>query len=321
MTLVARLTRLVAILWRTDLPLTLTGLAMLAALGLFSIGLLVDPRLVGGAPVWLKPAKFAASIAIYTLTLAWIFQFLPDWPRLRRRVSLATAASLIVEIAIIAAQAARGTSSHFNIATPVDATLFAIMGATIVFQTLTSIAVVVALWRQPFANLALGWALRLGLAITIAGASIGGMMTRPTVDQMAAARATGRMAVAGAHTVGAADGGPGLPGTGWSVEHGDLRVPHFLGLHAVQVLPLLAWLIRRRGWKTGATVRAVQILAVSYASLVTILVWQALRGQSLVRPDTLTLTLIGIWAAATLVAIAAASTLRNGVGSALPARG
>ena len=95
MTASARLTNFIGVLWRTDRPLTFTALAMMAALGVFGVGLLIDPRLVGGAPVWLKPAKFAASIAIYTLTLTWIFQFLPDWPGLRRRVSRLTAISLI----------------------------------------------------------------------------------------------------------------------------------------------------------------------------------------------------------------------------------
>ena len=320
MTAPARLTQFLGALWRTDRPLTFTGLAMIVALGVFAVGLLIDPRLVGGAPVWLKPAKFAASIAIYTLTLAWIFQYLQDWPRLRRRVSLATAALLIVEIAIITLQAGRGTTSHFNVGTVLDGTLFAIMGAIIVFQTLTSVAVAVALWRQAFASPALGWALRLGLVITIVGASLGGMMTRPTSEQLASARATGQMAIAGAHTVGAVDGGPGLPGTGWSVDHGDLRVPHFMGLHALQALPLFAWLLQRRGWRTASLVRAVQTIAASYALLLSILVWQALRGQSLIRPDAHTLTALGLWAVATILAVTAASP-RRGVVAALHARG
>ena len=87
----------------------------------------------------------------------------------------------------------------------------------------------------------MGWALRLGMTITIVGAMTGGLMTRPTSAQLEAARAGNRMTVAGAHTVGAPDGGPGLPGTGWSLEHGDIRVAHFLGLHALQLLPLLAF--------------------------------------------------------------------------------
>ena len=53
-------------LWHGDTPLTATGLLMLAVLGVALVGLVVDPRIVTGAPVWLKPAKFAASIALYT---------------------------------------------------------------------------------------------------------------------------------------------------------------------------------------------------------------------------------------------------------------
>ena len=105
-------------LWDTDARLTAVGFAMLALLAATGVALLVDPREVMGAPLWMKPAKFAASIAIYTLTLAWVFTYLPEWTRTRRVVSWITAVTLVLEIVIIDVQAWRGTTSHFNVGTP-----------------------------------------------------------------------------------------------------------------------------------------------------------------------------------------------------------
>lgn len=291
------------LLWQADRVLTATGLAMLPLLAIFLVGLAVDSRVVTGAPVWLKPAKFAASFAIYTLTLAWAFSYLRDWRRVRAVAGWTTAIVLIVEMAIIAAQAARGTTSHFNFSTPLDEGLFAIMGAAIALQTLTSMGAAIALWRARFDDAAMGWALRFGLTIAILGASTGGLMVQPTEAQLAALGASTPVAVVGAHTVGAVDGGPGLPGTGWSLEHGDIRVAHFAGLHAFQALPFVALLLRRRNWDALARTRATLVASVSYAALIAILLWQALRGQSIVRPDATTLEALGAWALVTVVAL------------------
>src|SRR4030095_1896939 len=120
---------------------------------------------------------------------------------------------------------------------------------------------------QPFRDRALAWALRLGMVITISGALVGGLMTRPTDAQLAEVAVAHRMPIAGAHTVGAPDGGPGLPGTGWSVEYGDLRVPHFLGLHALQLLPVVALLLWWRRVEDGRRARVVVVAGGSYLSL------------------------------------------------------
>jgi hypothetical protein len=296
-------------LWTGSRALTWTGLLMIGVLAATLVGLLLDPRVVTGAPAWLKPAKFAASIAIYSLTLAWVFSLIPAWVRTRRFVGRVTASVLILEMAIIAFQAARGTTSHFNVGTPFDTVLFGVMGLAIVMQTLTSVAVAVALWRHAFADRAFGWALRLGMTVTIVGAMTGGLMTRPTPQQLEAARAGERMTIAGAHTVGARDCGPGLPGTGWSTTHGDVRVAHFLGLHALQVLPLAAVALRRRKVSDALRVRLVLVAAGSYAALFFILLTQALRGQSVIAPDGLTLILLAAWVTSTLF-IAFASIVR-----------
>lgn len=289
-------------LWHTSPELMSTAALMLVVLAGAIVGLAVDPTVITGAPAWLKPAKFAASITIYTVTLAWIFTFIPAWTRTRRVVGWLTAITMVLEMTIISAQAWRGTTSHFNVGTVADAVLFGIMGLAIVVQTFSTVAVAVALWRQRFDEPALGWALRFGMTLTIIGALTGGLMTRPTAAQLEAAHAGTRMTIAGGHTVGAPDGGPGVIGTGWSTEHGDLRVPHFVGLHAVQALILVALLLARTSLQHAARVRLVFIAASSYAALYVILLIQALRGVSFVAPDAATVTQLAAWAVATAVA-------------------
>src|SRR5215203_4476557 len=265
-------------LWRSSAPLTAVGVLMIGAAVASLVGMLVDPRVITGAPAWLKPFKFAVSTAIYSLTLAWIFGWLSDWRRVRRVVGWATAIVFVLEVAVIDLQAWRGTTSHFNVSTRLDGALFVVMGAAILLQTLVSVAVVVTLWRQRFADRSLGWALRLGMALTIAGAMTGPLMTRPTAAQLADARAGTRMTIAGAHSVGGSDGGPGVPVTGWSREYGDVRVAHFIGLHAVQALALVAVGLRR--WRRPEAVKVSTVFAVaaSYASLFLLMLWSALRG-------------------------------------------
>ncbi len=254
-----------------------TGLILIPLFLLFAVGIVLDPRTLLGAPLWLKPAKFAISTAIYCLTLAWVFRHLPEWPRTRQWVGRITAAVMLFEVAVVAFQAARGTTSHFNISTVLNAVLFSLMGLAIATQTLASVAVAVALFRQRFEDRAMGWALRAGMTITILGASLGGAMTaRPTDAQLAELKLTGRLTTVGAHTVGGPDGGPGLPGVGWSTRHGDLRVPHFFGLHAIQVLPFLAFLARIR---FGARSLPIVTTAVAAYGLVFLLLTaQALAG-------------------------------------------
>ncbi len=313
-----RIAALVDRLWGASPPLTAVGLLMLVVAAASIVGILTDERIITGASAWLKPFKFAISTAIYSLTLAWIFQWLTDWPRVRRIVGWTTAIVFVLEVAIIDTQAWRGTTSHFNVSTLLDGVLFSVMGAAIVLQTLTSTSVAVALWRQRFAERPLGWALRLGMTLTIVGAFTGGLMTRPTAAQLSHARAGGGMPTVGAHSVGGLDGGPGVPVTGWSREHGDVRVAHFVGLHAIQVLALVAVGLRRWRRPESVRVKAVLIAAASYASLFLLLLWEALRAQSVVAADAMALALIGIWAVSTALVLWWLAVRSRGVATPFP---
>ena len=133
-------------------------------------------------------------------------------------------------------------------------------------------------------------------------------MVAPTAEQRAALAAHEKVSVVGAHTVGAPDGGEGLPGVGWSTHHGDLRIPHFLGLHALQLVPFLGWIIGRM--RRGAAL--VFVAAGSYVTLFALLVWQALRGHSILEPDSTTLIALACWVGLTaLFAIVAGRKTEN----------
>jgi hypothetical protein len=112
----------------------------------------------------------------------------------------------------------------------------------------------------------------------------------------------------GAHSVGAPDGGPGMPITGWSTTGGDLRIPHFVGMHALQALPLLVMLLgflaRRFPRLRPGVVRArlVTVAAAAYAGLVALVTWQAERGQPLIHPDDRTLWALAVLVTGTVVA-------------------
>ena len=267
-------------LWRASRPLTATGVLMLAALAASLAAMAVDPTQLLGAPRWLKPAKFAISSAFYVFTLAWIFTWLPERRRLTAIVGWISAVVIAIEVGIIDLQAARGVTSHYNVGTALDAALFGTMGIGILIAWFAAIVLTVSLFRHRFADEALGWALRLGLLLTVIGQATGGFMTMPTQAQLAAAK-TQRITVAGAHTVGAPDGGPGLPITGWSREHGDIRVAHFVGMHAVQVLPAIALLLAPFASAIPRR-RAVLLAAAVYAAVFTLLLVQALNGHPLV---------------------------------------
>jgi hypothetical protein len=279
--------------WASSRALSFVGAAMLLVLAVSLAGLVLDPRVITGAPAWLKPMKFAISISIYCFTLLWMLTFVRGRSRLVGLVSWVTAIALLVEMVLIAGAAALGTTSHFNVSTPTHAAVWYTMAGFVALVWAMNLLAAVLLLVQRMPDPAFAWALRLGLVVSLVGMGVAFPMTQETPAQERAAEAAGVEApIEGAHTVGVKDGGPGLPVTGWSTTGGDLRVPHFVGLHGLQALPLAgyllalfapAWLRRRH------RVALVWTAGLSYLGLVGILTWQALRGQPLTSPDVRTL--------------------------------
>ena len=279
--------------WKANRPLTILGLAMLLTFLATLAGIVLDHRIITGAPAWLKPAKFAISVSVYCFTFVWLLGFVQKRRRLACFAANVTVVSFIAEMAVILGQAARGTTSHFNLTTPVNAFLWMTMGAFIVVVWLMSLLLAVLLIFERIPDRAFAWSLRFGLLVSLVGMAAAFFMVRPTPEQAATMRAGIGPRIVGAHSVGVADGGPGLPIVGWSTVGGDLRVAHFVGMHAMQLLPVFGWYIGLRKkfayFKEIHRVALVCTTGFAYLGLVLLLVWQALRGQSVVHPNFQTL--------------------------------
>ncbi len=230
-----------------------------------------DTRQALGINIWVKPGKFAASIAIYVWTLAWFMEYLRGPAGAKGLIRWGVAGAMVAEIICIAGQSLRGTTSHFNDATPLDTAAFAIMGSMILFNTLLEVLVFV-LFLKSYPNLSPAYLLgiRLGLLGALASAGVGMIMIGH-----------------GAHTIGAADGGPGLPVVNFSTQAGDLRISHALGLHALQILPLVGYWLGRALGTTMSMIATASIAAV-YAAATSWTLVAALDGQPILgRPGTI----------------------------------
>lgn len=230
-----------------------------------------DRRLILGLNPWIKPMKFEISLIVYSLTLALLFCVLGEggrWQTRRRRMSWGIGSAAAVEITLIALQSARGVPSHMNYTSAFNGLLFAVMG---VFITINTALLAELLWLSCVTRLsrpaAEVWGIRLGLVMLLVG-SLEGVW----------------LVVHGAHTVGAPDGGAGLPFVNWSTAHGDLRVAHFFALHALQLLWATGWWLGQSSLPPKIATAATGVVAALYAGGVWLLFTQAMAGHAILSP-------------------------------------
>ncbi len=188
-----------------------------------------DSREVLGTNTWIKPIKFCISIGIYAWTFGWILWDLHGKQRWIKGLSWVIAVTMVIEISIIIFQASRATRSHFNESSALDGILFGTMGGMIAINT---IAIVISFGLFLFSKTKLDkaylLALRLAFVVFLIGNWIGGVMIAN-----------------GGHAIGAPEDSPGVFFFNWNTLGGDLRIGHFLGLHAIQVIPLISHYVHK----------------------------------------------------------------------------
>lgn len=243
------------------------AILLLAAMAPTLFAYVMETRTLYGINVWTKPLKFEASIAFYFLTLAWFWGYLS--PRLRKAravqaVAFAIAACGLFEIIYIAFQAGRGVGSHFNTATPIEDLMFSLMGVAALIMTAGSLvlAILIARSEQPTLSPAFGASVVIGLVLTFLLGTGAGIV----------------VAVNGGHWVGGvASDANGLPIFGWVRDGGDLRVAHFFGIHAMQLLPVVAVIAERIVPRRAGV--ALAAFATAYTGLTIAVLLQALEGR------------------------------------------
>ncbi|WP_166037577.1 hypothetical protein [Sphingosinicella sp. YJ22] len=244
------------------------GLALLVLTPPVLMMIAADPRLLPtGISPWLKPGKFLVSIGLFALTAAWFFGYVRPERRDTRLLRWTVGALILsasFELFWITWQAAHGVDSHFNNSTPLNSVMFSLMGLFALILTATTLPLAWEIARRPaeglpgdyvaavVAGLVLTWLLGTGAGLVIA--------------------------FGGGPTVGAE--GLGLPVLGWNRLGGDVRVAHFLGIHAEQLIPAAAALI---GGFT-LTVRRRMIVAgvIAYVAVTLAVLDQALAGRPLI---------------------------------------
>ncbi|WP_412542583.1 hypothetical protein R8Z50_08850 [Longispora sp. K20-0274] len=296
----------------------LASAALLFALALAcAVGLFVDDRLLLGESVWVKPLKFGFAFGGYAVTLAWLLGRLRGARRFGWWVGAVFAVAGVLDVSAIAYAAARGTFSHFNVDTdPVARAVQTVFNVAIVPIMVAVLVVAVLVLVQRAGDRALTRALRIGLGLAVAGILVAIWLSGANgVTPRTVADANGHpVTMIGAHGVGDPDGS-GMPLTHWSATGGDLRVPHFVGLHGVHALllvtVLLGALASRLAWLRDERVRArlVGVAALGYTGVFAVLTWQARRGQSVVHPDQRTLAAFAGIAGFTLLAAGAVALL------------
>ena len=231
----------------------------------------IDPRTLDGVSVWSKPLKFEISLSLHMATLIALAALIDPGARQTRlfRWTMSAASFAVAgELTYMLLQAARGRASHFNQSTPIEGAMYAIMGLMSLLLVVAPFVAGILVLRRPSG--AGGAGLRFGAGL---GLLLGAVLTLVL---------GGYMGNNLSHAVGASPTDSlVLPVFGWSLQHGDLRVPHFFGTHLMQALPILGLLADRWLPANARTIVAAGALAGLAVALATFV--QALYGLPFIR--------------------------------------
>ncbi|MDZ4840459.1 MAG: hypothetical protein SGJ04_10690 [Bacteroidota bacterium] len=192
--------------------------------------------------------------------MAWYIYYLPNYNPSRYNWTVIVLFGF--EVAYIGFQAGCCQISHFNNSSPIYAGLYALMGIAATAVTLYTAYIGVLFFTTAIPSLPSYylWGIRWGIFVFVIFALEGFVMG-------------GRMS----HTIGGPDANNyGIPILNWSTKYGDPRVAHFIGMHALQLLPLLSFYLIKN-------TRGVFIISILYTLLAIFTLMRSLKGKPILK--------------------------------------
>lgn len=232
--------------WQRGSAVERTGYLVSALLVLSGVVHLSILTVTGGSwegPLSLrKAATFGLSFGLTLLTIVWVTSWVPIRNRTRSWLLGVFTLACTVETALVSLQVWRGVPSHYNIETSFDslvARTLAAGGAALIAVVLTF--GIAAFRFDPGVAQSLRLATRIGFLTLSMSLIVGALMIAKGM----------RLVLAGdAHRAYA---------TG-----GTLKPTHAVTMHAILVLPALAWLLSFANWSEHRRVRVVMIGSAAY---------------------------------------------------------
>lgn len=231
------------------------GILLVASGCLHVLVWLADGGSLDGPVSWRKPILFGVSAGVTLLSLGWVVG------KMRRRtgdllLTGALAAAMLVEVGLITLQQWRGVASHFNRETALDGTVLAWIEVLIVVVTVA----IAELTRRSFGPLRatadVALAIRGGMALLVFSCLLGFVLVAWGNHQVAAGRS------------------PEIYGAA-----GVMKFPHGVPMHAIQFIPILAWVLRRAGAAESRRTLAVACAITSASAFTVFSLVQTFSGR------------------------------------------
>jgi hypothetical protein len=270
--------------WRRGRTVERAGY-LVGALLLVSGGIHLAILFIGGysweGPLSLrKAATFGLSFGLTLISIVWVASFLQLGDRTRSVLLGAFTVTCVVETALVSLQAWRGVPSHFNVETTFDAAVARMLAAGGVVLVATIVILTVAAFRaNPAVPVSLRTAIQIGFVALCGAVGVGALMIAKGM----------RLVFAGDPQSAYATGGMFKP-------------THAVTMHAILVLPMLAWLLSFANWSEQRRLGVVLLAAGGYIVVVAGVAMENFAGLTM---GQMPVALLALLAAGTFTLLAA----------------